>query len=166
MTAVYSGGLVYEYSEEGSGYGLVKISGNSASQLDDFKTLQDKYSKTPIPTSDGGYKQDGAACECPAKSSTWEVDDSDGLPAMPEPAKKYFEKGAGKGPGLTGSGSQWAGTQSTGTVTGSSSSASSTGSSSTSHAAAATVRAPEWDVAPFVCMGVVMASTLFGATLL
>lgn len=32
MTGVYSGGLVYEYSEEGSKYGLVKINGNNVEE--------------------------------------------------------------------------------------------------------------------------------------
>ena len=39
MTPVYSGGLVYEYSEEGSGYGLVSIDGTSITETSDFQAL-------------------------------------------------------------------------------------------------------------------------------
>jgi len=40
MTSVYSGGLVYEYSEEPNKFGLVSISGSSVTELPDFAALQ------------------------------------------------------------------------------------------------------------------------------
>ena len=44
MTPVLSGGLVYEYSEETSDYGLVTINGNGSAQLlPDFDTLQSQF---------------------------------------------------------------------------------------------------------------------------
>jgi len=184
MTGVYSGGLVYEYAEEGSNYGLVKINGDSVSELPDFSALKSAYAGTPNPQGDGGYRSSGSASQCPPKSSTWDVT-GDALPAIPEPAKKYMTSGAGKGPGLSGPGSQNAGTGSSGTAsagsgkvtataTGSSSSstgtsavkaASASGSSSSSaKSAAGTVSAP--DFAPIVCGLVVVASSFLGATLL
>ena len=72
MTSVYSGGLVYEYSEEGSGYGLVNIQGNSISETSDFKALQQALAKTQ-PSGDGGYKENGSPSKCPQRSHTWEV---------------------------------------------------------------------------------------------
>lgn len=165
MTAVYSGGLVYEYSQEASKYGLVEISGNTVTELDDFKTLKDKLAQTPAPTDDGGYLQKGSASTCPSKSSTWNVD-GDGLPAIPVPAKKYMTSGAGKGPGLEGKGSQEAGTQSSGTATAGSGTVTSTSTSTKSAGAGSSVRVPEWTVAPFACFAIVFASSLFGASLL
>ncbi|KAF2503257.1 GEL1 protein [Lophium mytilinum] len=164
MTAVYSGGLVYEYSEEGSKYGLVKISGNSVTPLDDFNTLKTKLAATKAPTGDGGYLKDGAATKCPAQSSTWNVTWGNDLPSIPVPAKKYLTSGAGKGPGLKGAGSQNSGTQSTGTAPANAGQVSSTSTASTG--AAASLRVPEFSAAPYLCGLVVLASTLLGATLL
>ncbi len=169
MTGVYSGGLVYEYSQEPSNYGLVEINGDSVSELADFTALQSQFSKTANPTGDGGYNSTGGASGCPTYSSpNWLVKD-DSLPAIPDGAKKYMSQGAGTGPGLSGAGSQNAGGASTGTATAGSGQASQTGSSggsssSTSGAVAMTV--PEWSLAPLVCGAVVVMSTFFGAALL
>lgn len=170
MTSVYSGGLVYQYSEEGAGYGLVKISGNQVTEKDDFTALQQALNGQKPPQGDGGYKPDGAPSKCPADSNTWEVKDFSGeaLPAMPEGAKKYMKNGAGKGPGLDGSGSQNAGGESTGTASAGSGTVTETNSasSSSSQGAAASLRPAEMGMAPFVISAVVVLSTLFGATLL
>lgn len=171
MTGVYSGGLVYEYSEEGSGYGLVKISGGSVTETSDFTALQSALQKTKAPTGDGGYRSDGTASECPSTSDTWEVTDFTGsdLPSMPEGAQEYMQKGAGKGPGLTGDGSQNAGGQSTGTATAGSGQSTNTGGASasgTKSGAATAVQLGPIGYAPFVCTAAVFLSTLFGAALL
>ena len=139
MTPVYSGGLVYEYSEEGSGYGLVEIKGNSVSELPDFSALKDQLEANK-PSGDGGYKTNLSPSKCPAASNTWEVHDfkGDELPAIPDGAVKYLNDGAGKGPGLNGDGSQWAtdgasdSTAEAGSGTGSSSSSSSGNSNAAS----------------------------------
>lgn len=185
MSAVYSGGLVYEYSVEDSGYGLVKINGNSVTENDDFKALQQMYKDNPAPEGDGGAKTDGKASECPKNSDSWNVKDFNGadLPAMPDGAEKYLKEGAGKGPGLQGSGSQQAGGGSTttaqpgsGSVTGVASNASgSSGSGSSSSgsadasgsaSAANSLIMGEMGKAPLVCAAVVLVSSLFGASLL
>lgn len=173
MTSVYSGGLVYEYSQEASNYGLVTISGNSVTERPDFTALQTAYAGTSNPTGSGGYNTTGGASGCPAEDApNWQVS-SDALPAIPEPAKKYLTQGAGKGPGLSGPGSQNAGTGSAGTATpgsgaatGTPTASSSSTSATSSKGAAANVRAPEYGMAPFVCGLVVIVSTFFGATLL
>lgn len=173
MTGVYSGGLVYEYSQESSDYGLVKVSKDSVKTLDDFDALKSAFEKTDNPTGSGGFNKTGGANPCPAKDSpNWDVDDDD-LPAIPEPAKKYMKNGAGKGEGFSGSGSQNAGTSSTGTAkpgSGSadssydSSSDSSSSSTSTSSAgAAAGLHVPSLTLAPVVVGMITVASTLFGA---
>ncbi|KAK4635537.1 1,3-beta-glucanosyltransferase gel1 [Fulvia fulva] len=168
MTPVYSGGLVYEYSEEGSGYGLVTISGNTITPKSDFTALMSALSKTPPPQGDGGYKSDGTPSQCPTESSTWEVKDFTGqdLPAIPEGAEKYMKNGAGKGPGLSGTGSQNAGGESTGTAAPGSGSVSAVASGHASSSSAANAIAMgEIGYAPFVCSGFVMLSTLFGMAL-
>lgn len=172
MTSVYSGGLVYEYSKEGDStqekFGLVDVSSGQPKELTDFKTLQQAFSSTPIPTDDGGYKPSGGASTCPSKSSTWSVKD-DALPAMPPQASQYFAKGAGKPVGLTGEGSQEAGAESPGTATAGSGKPSTTADgsgSSSSGAKKSGADVPRMSFAPIICGCVVFMSSLVGAALL
>ncbi|ESZ96854.1 1,3-beta-glucanosyltransferase gel1 [Sclerotinia borealis F-4128] len=116
MTAVYSGGLVYEYSEEGSKYGLVTIKGDSVTEKDDFSALKSAFAGTANPSGDGGYSSTNKASDCPSQSTTWNVT-SDDLPAIPSGAAALMKSGAGAGVGLTGAGSQNSGGTSTGTAT-------------------------------------------------
>jgi 1,3-beta-glucanosyltransferase GAS5 len=165
MTGVYSGGLVYEYSEEGSKYGLVTISGDSVTENGGFSALQSALSGAKDPSNNGGYNSTGGASGCPPQDSpNWDVAD-DKLPAIPEPAKKYMTAGAGPGPGLTGTGSQNSGTRSSGTATQGSGQVSAT-ASSTHKGAAGHLVVPEWSWTPVVCMGAMVLSTFFGAALL
>jgi hypothetical protein len=169
MTAVYSGGLVYEYSKEGTAapqnqYGLVAISGSSVSEQPDFSALQSAFQGTPLPTGDGGYKSSGSPSTCPTKSSTWLVS-GDALPAMPPKASAFFKNGAGKGPGLSGAGSQDVGAESPGTATAGSGQATATGGSSTSTSVAGG-RPADFSMGPLACGLVVLLSSFVGATLL
>ncbi|MCJ1311757.1 beta-glucanosyltransferase [Agyrium rufum] len=178
MTGVYSGGLVYEYSQEENDFGLVQINGNSVSELPDYTALKTALSGTPAPSGDGGYTTSNAKSECPAKSSDWEVD-TDALPAIPDGAVKYFTQGAGPGVGLQGKGSQNAGGESTGTAvagtatpsrtasataTGAGSSSSASGTAGSKASAASYSTQASW--APVACAIVVVFSSLFGAALL
>lgn len=106
MSAVYSGGLLYEYSQEPSNYGLVEIDGNSVSELPDFQTFKQALAETKAPSGDGGFKENNPISKCPDRSETWALGASDTLPAIPDLAKAFMEKGAGKGVGLAGPGSQ------------------------------------------------------------
>ncbi|QDS75880.1 beta-glucanosyltransferase [Venturia effusa] len=164
MTPVYSGGLVYEYSQEEADYGLVDINGNEVSERPDFTALKTAYSKTPNPTGDGGYKSSGSPSTCPPKSNIWEVEDSTILPNIPSGATKYMTSGAGAGPGNKGTtGSQTAGGASTGwSVTSASTTQSGSASSSSSKAAAANVKVPEMSLAPFIVVAVAGLSGLIG----
>jgi len=175
MTGVYSGGLVYEYSQEDSNYGLVEINGDSVKELADFTALKDAFSATKNPSGDGGYKKDGQPATCPDQSKTWDVTmKSDELPAVPSGALDLMKKGAGDGPGLSGSGSQQAGSSDenlapagSGAVTSGGKVPTATGGSSPSgsEGAAASIR-PEFSFAPLVCGAVVLASSLFGGALI
>ncbi|TEY63389.1 hypothetical protein BOTCAL_0155g00110 [Botryotinia calthae] len=170
MTAVYSGGLVYEYSEEGSKYGLVKIDGSSVTEKDDFTALKAAFAGTANPTGDGGYSSTNKASDCPAQSSTWNVT-SNALPVIPSGAAALMSKGAGKGAGLTGAGSQNAGGTSTGTASAGSGSvtAVATGSSSsatgTSKSSAGNSLSP-MDKTPMILGGLIASLTFVGAALL
>jgi hypothetical protein len=182
MTGVYSGGLVYEYSEEGNGYGLVKISGDTVTTTTDFTNLASEFKNNAAPSGDGGYKENGTASTCPSSSDTFELEAFTGeqLPALPSGAAKYMKEGAGTGPGLTGDGSQNAGGGSSSTATPGSGSAtvfasgaSSTGSSASSGSAATSSGAAssltpmgDMSLAPFIFTGIVAVSSLLGAALL
>jgi hypothetical protein len=149
MTSVYSGGLVYEYSEEGSKYGLVTInSDGTITEGADYAALKTALAGTAPPTGDGGYNSTGGASGCPAKSANWDVS-GDSLP--------------GKGFGLTGTGSQNAGGTSTGTATPGSGSVTAT---STAKKSSAPGRQPPFDKTPILVAGLAVAFSLFGACLL
>lgn len=168
MTPVYSGGLVYEYSEEGNNYGLVQINGNSVTEEKDFTALQTAYKNTPNPSGSGGAKTNGAPSQCPVKSSTWDVSD-DGLPAIPAPAQKFMTSGAGPGQGLGGSGSMDAGVKSSGTATAGSGKVTATAANkgaNSSGAAAPGVTIPSMSLTSLIPVAVVFFSSLAGAALL
>ena len=171
MTSVYSGGLVYEYSQEVNNFGLVSLSGSTPSPQPDFANLKSALAKTPDPSGNGGAKSSGTPSQCPAQSSDWSVS-NDALPAVPAGAVKYFSSGAGTGAGLNGAGSQNAGGVSTGTATPGSGSATATagGASSTAtsskKSAASTMHAQELPLKFIVCGLAIALSSFFGATLL
>ncbi|KAF2198861.1 hypothetical protein GQ43DRAFT_139766 [Delitschia confertaspora ATCC 74209] len=163
MTGVYSGGIVYEYSVEKNGYGIVEIDkSGSISPNDDFKRLAAAYKKTPAPSGDGGYLKEGSPSKCPPESDNWQVKTTL-LPAIPEPAQKFMQKGAGTGPGLSEDSSQWAGTPSKTTATPGSGSSSSTPSPS---GGVATGAAAEFGAVPMRALGVVAAGVVFGMGLM
>lgn len=162
MTSVYSGGLVYEYSEEGSKYGLVTIeSGTSVTEGADFTALQTAFKGTANPTGDGGYNSTGGASGCPAHSANWNVT-GDSLPAIPSGAAALFKTGAGPGAGLTGAGSQNAG----GTSTGSGTTGSGSAAASSTAKSSANIRPSPMDRSPMVIGAVVVVFTFLGAALL
>lgn len=168
MTGVYSGGLVYEYSQEESNYGLVEINGETVTERPDYAELKTAFQKTKNPSGDGGYKSSGSASQCPTKSNTWNVTmSSDQLPAVPSGADELFKNGAGTGPGLTGDGSQSAGSETTELANAASGAVTSGGvSPSSSKGAAGSLRFNEFSVVPYVCSAVVVISTLFGGALI
>jgi hypothetical protein len=175
MTSVYSGGLVYEYSLEGpqpeNKYGLVKIENGQVSELDDFAKLQAAFAKTKLPTGDGGYKSSGSASQCPTKSATWNVTmTANQLPAFPDGADLYLKNGVkGQGPGLTGTGSQDAGSDKptlAGEADGAVTSGGAAPKASPSKGAASSLRATESGMAPLLCGAIILVSSLFGGALL
>ncbi|KAH7325927.1 glycoside hydrolase family 72 protein [Stachybotrys elegans] len=115
MSAVYSGGLMYEYSVEDNKFGIVTIDGNSIDNSNEFDLFKSALSKYPAPTGSGGAASTTHAVECPTSGPNWRVD-PEAIPEMPAAAQKYMEDGAGEGPGLKGDGSQQAGDSGTATA--------------------------------------------------
>lgn len=173
MTPVYSGGLVYEYTEEGdakqSKFGLVQIKGGDAVEKPDFDTLMEALTKTPAPKGDGGYKPNGVASTCPPKSDTF-LQGDEGLPGLPKTAEAFYQDGAGDGVGFEGPGSQDVGDESNGTATPGSgkvtATASGAGSKSTKKGDAGQLRAPSMSTATLWCGLVVLTFSFIGTRLL
>jgi len=170
MTGVFSGGLVYEYSEEGNGYGLVTIDGDTVTPSSEFTALESAFAAQANPTDNGGASSTSAASTCPTESAEWDVA-SDALPAIPAAAEKFMSSGAGTGPGLTGAGSQESGdsdTESSGTATAGSGSATETGSSSsgTSTSSSTAMRSAPLDIKSFSIVLVAVLGMVGGISLL
>ncbi|CCC71730.1 hypothetical protein NCAS_0I00620 [Naumovozyma castellii] len=95
MSSVFSGGLVYEYSNEANKYGLVEIDGDKVTKLTDFENLKSEYAKVSNPSGDGGYSTDNKVSTCPDyEKGVWEANNT--LPDMPSAASAYFKSGAGE----------------------------------------------------------------------
>ncbi|KAI5860293.1 glycoside hydrolase family 72 protein [Durotheca rogersii] len=160
MSSVYSGGLMYEYSREGNGYGIVELSGNSDSVREEpeFERFASALSQYPAPTGDGGFTRTTSAAECPTVDGVWDIEEwgPSALPAMPDGAQKYMTDGAGTGPGLNGDGSQQASGTSTGTATPAPASGENVGGRP----------APPMDMSVFALTGVVALFTFAGTLLL
>ncbi|KAG4414398.1 beta-glucanosyltransferase [Cadophora malorum] len=167
MTNVFSGGLVYEYSEEGNGYGLVTIDGDTVSTNADYNYLSSAYAQATNPTGNGGATSTSASTTCPTESADWDVA-NDNLPAIPAKAEEYMSTGAGTGPGLDGSGSQEAGTadnESTGTASAGSGTVTETASASSTKKSAG-AKIPAVDTKAFMVVATIMLSMLSGMVLL
>lgn len=142
MSSVYSGGLVYEYSQEPSNYGLVEIDGDDITKLPDYANLKKAYAAATPPSGDGGALTSTKASTCPPKSDDWEVDPNSKVPAMPKGAEVYIKNGAGKPLGLSAPSTQWASDNSNNDQADVDDSASSSASHTHSDASIASATAP------------------------
>jgi hypothetical protein len=108
MTAVYSGGLAYEFTIEPNGYGIVELGDNGAQPNEDFERLAAQFAAHPAPTGSAGARSadDTTHLDCPAESEDWPIS-TNNLPEIPEEAEELIQNGAGEAPGLDGPGSQW-----------------------------------------------------------
>lgn len=145
MTTVFSGGLVYEYAQEVSDYGLVDVDGTSVEILPDFTNLMNAFAGTANPSGNGGYQTGLPASVCPANTSTFSgVWAENVLPAQPAGAAQYIKNGAGTPLGNTVSSQEYSAdsvsnvTAGATTASSSSSSSSSSGSSSSGSSSSST----------------------------
>ncbi|CAO3688876.1 unnamed protein product [Rhizopus stolonifer] len=83
MTDVWSGGIVYEWTQENNRYGLVKINNKgNADILPDYHNLQTQLARVnPKGANMDTFNQQRAASACPANSENWKA--SDALPPTP-----------------------------------------------------------------------------------
>ncbi|KAK6455996.1 Glucanosyltransferase-domain-containing protein [Scheffersomyces xylosifermentans] len=88
MSSVFSGGLVYEYSQAANKYGLVEISDGNVTTLDDFDNLKSQLSATKNPSGNGGFSKSLKFSNCPKQTSTWNA--TTDLPDTPKGALKYI----------------------------------------------------------------------------
>lgn len=169
MTSVYSGGLMFEYSNDENDMGIVTIKSDKVQTLSEFSNFESALSKFPAPTGDAGAASTTASVSCPTSASDWEVNPSL-LPKMPEQAEKYMTDGAGDGPGLSGDGSQQNADSGTATTSVADSVASPTGTSSSSNGGSGDddsgARVVSLDKGAILITGTVLLSTLFGVMLL
>lgn len=167
MTVSFSGGLVYEYSQEASGYGLVTVNGNNVSPVgQQFTDLQQALAKGQPPSGSGGYTTRNGPQPCPGQDMNWDTKPfiGDALPATPSGALTYFKNGAGPGPGLAGKGSQWASGGSSATASASAGAVTQTFGSGQSGAATPRMGT---EIVPLMLAGVaVVLSFVFGASVL
>ncbi|KAF4555706.1 1,3-beta-glucanosyltransferase gel1-like protein [Elsinoe fawcettii] len=177
MTPVYSGGLVYEYTEEGNLYGIVSVSGNTVEPENDFEDLARQFRENPAPQGNGGARDNaGQANACPPVSTDWNLEAFPGesLPSLPEGADRFFRDGAGRGPGLAGTGSQNAGGASRGTAAPGSGSATvfvtgatqTGGAAATSSGAASGIKQQAMGYGALWTIGTVFVGSMVGAVLL
>jgi len=188
MTSVYSGGLVFEYSEEAgnANFGLVNIvSPTSVTEKQDFTNLQAQLAANPAPAGNGGYKSSLPPLACPTQDANWQAAST--VPALPSAAAVYMTAGAGRGAGFTGAGSQSGGNApaaggassvvvttvtssvraSSGTAAASTvvatSAAATASAAATSRAAASNMQVASLDKAPLMVGGLVAALMVAGA---
>ncbi|KAF5102291.1 hypothetical protein D0Z00_000474 [Geotrichum galactomycetum] len=104
MSSVFSGGLVYEYSEEDNKYGLVEISkSGEITKKTDYNNLKSELAKVEMPSGDAGASTKTDASKCPAyEAGVWEVDPDAAIPSMPKRASAFLTDGAGKALGTNG----------------------------------------------------------------
>jgi hypothetical protein len=105
MTAVYSGGLAYEFTIEPNGYGIVELGANGAQPNDDFDRLAAQFAAHPSPSGMAGARSSVTHLDCPAESEDWPLN-TNNLPEIPDQAEELISNGAGEAPGLDGPGSQ------------------------------------------------------------
>jgi 1,3-beta-glucanosyltransferase GAS3 len=117
MTDVFSGGVVYEYAQEVSNFGLVSINDDgSADILDDFYTLKSQYAKLDFTQIQGAKPANTTTPTPPACNAklitTTGFNDNFTIPVPPPGVQKLIDEGIG----FTGSGKivsidSWAVTQ-------------------------------------------------------
>ncbi|KAK5992374.1 1,3-beta-glucanosyltransferase gel1 [Cladobotryum mycophilum] len=164
MDAVYSGGLMYEYSMEVNDYGIVQLNGNNVTELDEYDLFKKALADNPTPTGNGGAATTSHSVACPPSDASWEVNPSM-IPVMPSQAQKFLKSGAGSGPGLNGTGSQNAGDSGTATASTTGGTASPTGKGGDKDNAGFSIQG-SFEKSPLIITGFTIVFTLFGTLLL
>lgn len=163
FTSVFSGGLVYEYSQEESAFGLVNVNGNSVTLLADYQNLMKQYAATPNPTGSGGYTTTNPVSTCPGNSTGFSgIWAEDILPAQPAGAAQYIKSGAGTPLG-DGMSSQSAGADAVSNVTAGTATSSGRASGSAAASASSTSRSGAGTLEFSMSFGLFALIALYGA---
>ncbi|KAI9292316.1 hypothetical protein K502DRAFT_319991 [Neoconidiobolus thromboides FSU 785] len=92
MASVWSGGIVYEFTEEANNYGLVEIKNGKVKTLPDFDVVKSKFKDSkPKGTNKGDYNPKSKKSNCPSVEDDWKA--SEKLPPTPneDACKCMFE---------------------------------------------------------------------------
>ncbi|KAI9490649.1 Glucanosyltransferase-domain-containing protein [Zychaea mexicana] len=74
MTDVWSGGVVYEWTQENNNYGLVKIANGKAELMQDYTNLQKALAKaSPKGVNMDAYNDQRQAPQCPEHTQNWKA---------------------------------------------------------------------------------------------
>lgn len=98
MTGVFSGGLVYEYSEEPNNYGLVTInSDNSIDLKEDYENLLNQFNQIDLEalTAANSTATGRSAPDCESSMITSNLTNSFGVPARPSAIQDMIDNGVG-----------------------------------------------------------------------
>lgn len=97
MAGVFSGGVVYEWTEEANGYGLVKIQGSELSIMGDYNRLKSQLSKIDWKSVQSQSAADGKAPSPPECESSLILEkgfkSNFTLPAAPPGTQKLIDSG-------------------------------------------------------------------------
>ena len=96
MRGVFSGGLVFEYTQETNSFGLVKVNNDKSLTLrQDFINLQNQYNKLDIKqvTASNGTATSQAAPKCAASLITQGLTKNFTLPAVPDNGTDLINNG-------------------------------------------------------------------------
>ncbi|KAJ2721805.1 1 3-beta-glucanosyltransferase gel4 [Coemansia sp. Benny D115] len=89
MSGTFSGGIMYEFTEEDNNYGIVKVSygKSNVEKTEDYDNFKKAYAAVnPKGVKMADYKPAGKPSVCPQVSSVWKVK-SDTLPPTPSAAR-------------------------------------------------------------------------------
>lgn len=95
MTGVFSGGLVYEFTEEDNEYGIVKLSGDDAAVMSEYDSLLTAFSAAPSePTIPSSSTNPSRPVDCPAERSFQNINGNLTLPFTL--GQEYIDNGVSK----------------------------------------------------------------------
>ncbi|KAJ2968272.1 hypothetical protein NUW58_g10257 [Xylaria curta] len=86
MTGVFSGGIVYMFHQEKNDYGVVKVTGDTATTMKNYDVLQKKLGAVaPSSTKMSAYTPTNSPAACPQVQENWKVSPNT-LPPTPDSA--------------------------------------------------------------------------------
>lgn len=95
MTGVFSGGLVYEFTEEPNKYGLVELEGDAANVMSEYDTLVTAFANAPSePSIPSSVNIVDRPVDCPAENTFKNINGNTTLPNTL--GQEYIDSGVDK----------------------------------------------------------------------